>query len=39
MTSNKKPSQATEKRFDAVKIKTRGYRFNRDDAITRRKKS
>lgn len=38
MTSNQKTAQATEKRFNAIKIKTRGYRFNRDDANTHREK-
>ena len=36
MTTNQKTAQTTEKRFNAIKIKTRGYRFNRDDANTRR---
>ncbi len=36
MTINQKTAQTTKKRFTAIKIKTRGYRFNRDDANTRR---
>ena len=36
MTSNQQTVQTTKKRFAAIKIKTRGYCFNRDDANTRR---
>lgn len=39
MTSNQKTAQTTEKRFTAIKIKTRGYRFSRDDANARKEKS